>query len=62
MVEKICPGCGASLRCGRAPGQDRCWCAELPRIMPVPDPAAGCYCPECLAREIQRRQEIGERS
>jgi hypothetical protein len=57
VERKICPGCGEGLDCGRAAGRDRCWCADLPRIMPVPEIGAGCYCPKCLEREIQRRQE-----
>ncbi|MBV8879260.1 MAG: cysteine-rich CWC family protein [Planctomycetaceae bacterium] len=59
MINKVCPGCGAGLVCGLAPGKEHCWCADLPRIMPLPDPAAGCYCPDCLAREIRRRQGAG---
>jgi hypothetical protein len=57
MIDKICPGCGVWVACGRVAGADHCWCADLPRIMPVPDASAGCYCPDCLALEILRRQE-----
>lgn len=57
MREKTCPGCGTKVPCGKAQGKDHCWCAEFPRIMPVPE-AGGtdCFCPECLRREISRRQ------
>jgi len=41
MERKTCPGCGAAFLCGRAPDQERCWCAEKPRVMPVPE-QAGC--------------------
>jgi uncharacterized protein len=57
MKEKICPGCGTKVGCGAAPGKDHCWCADLPRIMPVPDVGTDCLCPECLRREIARRRE-----
>lgn len=58
MREKICPGCGTKVPCGKAEGKAHCWCAEFPRIMPVPDvPGTRCFCPECLRREIAARQE-----
>jgi len=55
MREKICPGCGTQVSCGAAPGREHCWCAESPRIMPVPEVGSECYCPECLRREIDSR-------
>jgi hypothetical protein len=56
MQEKICPGCGSEVACGPAPGQEHCWCAELPRIMPVPQAGIICFCPECLRRNIASRE------
>lgn len=53
-TEKICPKCQAVFVCGKVGEAERCWCAALPRIMPV-DPARGCMCPDCLRREIDRR-------
>jgi hypothetical protein len=44
---KPCPRCGAAFVCGIAAGESRCWCADLPAILP-PNPAASCYCPACL--------------
>jgi len=57
VERKICIGCEAALDCGRAAGQDHCWCADQPRILSVPEVGTGCYCPACLEREIRRRQE-----
>jgi len=57
VEEKICPGCSDRLECGRAAGKDHCWCADLPRIMPVPEVGTGCYCPRCLDGQIRARQE-----
>jgi hypothetical protein len=45
---QICANCGAAFVCGMAAGNERCWCADLPPLMPVPDTPAGCYCPDCL--------------
>jgi hypothetical protein len=56
MMERLtCTGCGATFGCGRAPGEERCWCGSLPRVMPVPEPGASCLCPACLQKEIERR-------
>jgi len=57
MRESVCPGCGTSVACGAAPGKEHCWCADLPRVMPVPTLGTGCLCPECLRGEVHRRQE-----
>ena len=45
-----CPRCGAGLRCGMLAGDAECWCARLPRVMPVPaaQNGASCFCPACL--------------
>ena len=47
---KQCPRCAAEFVCGAASETERCWCAELPPIMPVTD--EGCLCPTCLRKEI----------
>ncbi len=46
--KSVCPRCGAAFECGREAGKNRCWCAQLPRVLPVPDDTARCYCPACL--------------
>lgn len=55
MERKTCP-CGAVFPCGRAPGEERCWCAGQPQVMPVPPLGSACLCPGCLEREIARRR------
>ena len=47
-VASVCPRCGADFQCGKELGMNRCWCAQLPRVLPVPDEPARCYCPACL--------------
>ncbi len=43
-----CPRCGGHFACGMQAGHAKCWCADLPHLLP-PDPGTGgCYCPECL--------------
>ena len=53
--QKSCSRCGLAFTCGLAAGESSCWCASLPRIMPV-DGTADCLCPGCLQAEIDRRQ------
>jgi len=51
-----CPGCGASFRCGMRDGGTRCWCADLPKVVPVPaDGGGGCLCPNCLDALVRKR-------
>lgn len=45
-----CVRCGTEFGCGAAEGRERCWCADLPPVMPVTD--EGCLCPDCLKKEI----------
>ena len=52
-----CPDCGAAFTCGLAAGAERCWCFDLPAVMPVRADTA-CLCPACLARAIQQQQEM----
>lgn len=54
----ICPACGASFTCGMQAGLAECWCAALPPLLEVPAAGeAGCYCPTCLARLVEARQD-----
>lgn len=50
--------------CGIANGDSACWCFNLPNIIELDaagggaGSAAGCYCPDCLKREIARKMTI----
>ena len=46
---KTCAGCGKSFSCGADAGS--CWCMDLP-VLPRQLPGSGCYCRECLQREL----------
>ncbi len=41
--------------CGGTQGLATCWCSALPPVLAVPDAAAKCLCPTCLAKEIEER-------
>ena len=49
-----CSSCGARFECGGQAGASHCWCAELPRVLPV-DLEQSCLCPACLKPALQRR-------
>jgi Cysteine-rich CWC len=49
---QACSACGARFECGMQAGKEKCWCAELPAVMPMSDVAGGCYCPACLRERI----------
>ena len=54
----VCPRCGASFVCGMQSGQEPCWCAALPSVMPLDRNATStgtCYCSECLKELIDKR-------
>jgi len=52
-----CPACGAAFTCGMQAGLTECWCSALPPLLALPaTAAAGCYCPECLARLVEAQQ------
>jgi hypothetical protein len=53
---RVCPNCGAAFTCGIAAGESRCWCFDLPPVMPVRADTA-CLCPACLAQAIRQTQE-----
>jgi len=57
QTQKCCSDCGAVFECGM--GQDTpCWCSrEFAPVMPLPEPGADCYCAQCLAKRITRRQK-----
>lgn len=55
-VTKLCPECHARFTCGATAGQLHCWCCDLPHIMEM-NASAGCLCPTCLRREIDRRMQ-----
>ena len=62
----VCPRCGTGLRCGMVGDDAKCWCVNLPHVMPVPsalpDPvlavnsAASCFCPACLEEITNERK------
>ena len=57
-----CTQCGRPFHCG-ANDEGGCWCATgFAPVLPVPAKgAAGCLCPDCLGRAIERaRQRVGE--
>lgn len=48
-----CTRCGAEFSCMMADGaSEPCWCTALPASVPVPQEAAGCWCPACLREHI----------
>jgi hypothetical protein len=51
MKNEICFVCGAAFTCGALDG-GKCWCAELPLIVPYID-GATCLCPACLKVKIE---------
>jgi hypothetical protein len=59
----VCTACGAAFHCGFRAGEDYCWCAELPRLMPLPgESAASCLCETCLRTEIAKRTSTNKTS
>ncbi|MGH8730736.1 MAG: cysteine-rich CWC family protein [Burkholderiales bacterium] len=56
-----CPDCGRAFHCG-IENDTPCWCAtEFRALMPLTDAAAGCYCRECLGKQIAARQEAARK-
>ena len=49
---KTCSECGATFSCGPAPGNERCWCDELPPLDPNKFPGRDCLCSQCLAKAV----------
>lgn len=54
MTANRCSACGAAFACGHALGESRCWCAELPRILPL-EAESSCLCPACLKAQVRQR-------
>lgn len=50
-----CPRCNSTFSCGANTG--KCWCCELPNIMPLDDTATSCYCPKCLTELIKEQKK-----
>jgi hypothetical protein len=49
-MQTFCAQCHAPMSCDRDNG---CWCAEFPKVMPVPeDKSQGCLCRECLTKKL----------
>ncbi|WP_281911677.1 cysteine-rich CWC family protein [Massilia varians] len=49
-----CSRCGAEFGCAMLQGSlEPCWCTTLPPAVPVPQEAAGCWCPACLRAHIE---------
>ena len=57
---RVCPQCGAAFVCGIAAGAARCWCFEIPSVMPVRADTA-CLCPVCLISAIKHVQGVSEK-
>jgi len=52
-----CTRCGAEFGCAMVDGSpEPCWCTALPPALPVPQEAAGCWCPACLRAHIEAEQ------
>jgi len=45
-TDSRCARCGTRFTCGMRSGAERCWCAELPPLAPVP--GRDCLCADCL--------------
>jgi hypothetical protein len=57
-VETRCPQCGTAMTCKPEGG---CWCAELPRVVPMPTDTEGCLCRNCLLAKIEALRNPGKR-
>jgi hypothetical protein len=51
--QKNCSACGVVFHCGAASGT-KCWCDDLPKLVPVV--GRDCLCPACLADAIERQR------
>ena len=51
---ETCTKCGVRFSCGFIADAERCWCADLPRVMAVAQDT--CLCPDCLHEAIARQQ------
>ena len=49
---KKCHRCGEVFSCGMTSGEEGCWCARLPNVMPLVQDGSDCLCPSCLLQAI----------
>jgi hypothetical protein len=55
-MNTVCAACGAAFHCGFRAGESDCWCAKLPKLMPMPaETGTSCLCETCLRAEIAKR-------
>lgn len=62
---RTCLRCGTIFTCGVEVGQESCWCATLPAVIPLTGSRfanegrvyQGCLCPDCLQLLIQQQQQ-----
>lgn len=52
MKNETCFVCGKAFECGAAQPEGKCWCAELPPVVPFTD-NTGCLCPGCLKAKVE---------
>jgi hypothetical protein len=55
-----CPVCGGPVECGMSNGDERCWCFELPHVLPISEVGSMqlCYCADCLTERIADRVRL----
>ncbi|AXK40391.1 DUF1289 domain-containing protein [Crenobacter cavernae] len=54
---KRCERCDAEFACGSGGRDGRCWCNELPQVLPLAADGGDCLCPNCLADHLRREYE-----
>lgn len=60
-ITHACPQCSGPVACGKVNGCETCWCANLPRVMELPDdPDTKCLCENCLRLLIEKNQKIAD--
>ncbi len=58
MQNKTCGSCGSAFVCGIEAGDAKCWCFDLPHVIPLESigrddkTEADCLCPTCLQQKI----------
>ena len=56
--DRTCPQCGTAFSCGTGGRSGGCWCQDLPAMLPVPEAAASCLCPDCLGALINNAENL----
>lgn len=51
-IAKKCSICQSAFECGAKDADSKCWCAELPHVVPYPA-NSDCLCPKCLKSKIE---------